>query len=416
LPKRSRSSVGVLLAIGALGCAPGGDDASPATYAGYEAGSPRLVEWSTAPEWSAEQELRIGSVDDSLYALTDVRFMEVGPDGTMYTLHPSERVIRIFDASGTLLSVLGGQGDGPGEFQSPGAMGMFADTLWVLDFRGYRFSFFSLAGTYLSSLTVPYASIQDPYTIQPPRAYGILFDGTVYGEPPAFSSMVADGTLTHRLIMPMTRDGQVTDTLPPIAFGRNQWAISEPDGSGGFYRAQPFPDGPMSSLASDERALFIVDRGAPTAPTDATFRVSKLSFEGDTLFSTVVDFDPVPVEAAEVDSILDSVGSFMAERGIFGVTAAQARALAEATLYRPAFKAGAINFRLAKNGDVWLGGGRNVSGLEEWLVLDRNGAPVGRLPLPGGVRPLVVDPPLLWGVEVDEFDVPYVVRYRMTRS
>jgi hypothetical protein len=171
------------------------------------------VAWSAAPEWSVTLDLRIGSVDDPEYALTAFRSMEVGTDGTIYTLHPTERLIRRFDAQGTLLGVSGGSGDGPGEFQNPGPMGLIADTLWVLDYRGYRFSFFGPGGEHLSSFTVPYGSIEDPFAIQPPRASGLLFDGTVWGEPPAFSNLIADGTITHRTLLAMTRDGQVTDTL-----------------------------------------------------------------------------------------------------------------------------------------------------------------------------------------------------------
>jgi hypothetical protein len=41
--------------------------------------------------WTAELQVRIGSVDDPDYSLTWFRRMEVGPDGRMYTLHPMAR-------------------------------------------------------------------------------------------------------------------------------------------------------------------------------------------------------------------------------------------------------------------------------------------------------------------------------------
>ena len=54
----------------------------------------------------------------------------------------------------TDLVVFGGTGDGPGELQNPGPMGWRADTLWVLDYRGYRFSQFAPSGDFLTSFSV----------------------------------------------------------------------------------------------------------------------------------------------------------------------------------------------------------------------------------------------------------------------
>jgi hypothetical protein len=373
------------------------------------------VRWSAAREWSAALDLRIGSVDDSVYALTAFTRMEVGTDGTMYTLHGSERVVRMFDRDGSLLGVLGGPGEGPGEFQSPGPMGWLADTLWVLDYRGYRFSLFSPAGAYLSSFSVPFATIDDPAEIQPPRASGLLFDGTVWGEPPAFSNMVADGTITHRTLLAMTRDGEVGDTLGSVAIGRNQWGISEPESErqAGMYRNQPYADGPLWWFAADEHALIVVDREAPASPELATLRVSKIGFDGDTLFAVVVAFEPLAIDAAEVDSILDAVGESLAQSPFFGVTPARGRVIAEATLYRPALRPGATELRIAKDGGIWIAGVPDGLGRTEWLVLDRDGRPTGRVGLSSRVNPLVIEPPLLWGAERGELDVPYVVRYRI---
>lgn len=83
--------------------------------------------------WRAERDLRVGSVDDPDETLTYIRDLEVGADGTIYTLHRQERLVRTFDSAGTFRGVIGGEGGGPGEFQSPLSMGWVADTLWVLD-------------------------------------------------------------------------------------------------------------------------------------------------------------------------------------------------------------------------------------------------------------------------------------------
>ena len=389
----------MVLAAVAFGCVPG------------ENGS--VVNDDSVPEWSAQLELRIGSVDDPDYSLTSIRSAEVAGDGTMYTLHPAEQVVRVFAADGSLKALIGGRGGGPGEFENPGAMGWVADTLWVLDFQAYRFSQFTPTGEFIGSFSVPYETSDDFFAVQPPRADGLLFDGTVHGEPPAFSHLIDSGALTHHLPMLMTRDGEVTDTLPAVPFGRSQWTITDPDrpGPGGMYSSQPFDDGPRFEFVPDEEAVIILERTAPSSRDDARFRVSKLTFSGDTVFSRVHPFEPAPVRSEEVDSILDEMGSMIAEGGFFGVTAARARQLAAATLYQPAFKAGVVTMVLGRDGSIWLSQGPDGTGQDRWLILDSAGERIGRLKLPSALRLFVVDPPRIWASETDELDVPYIVRF-----
>ena len=125
----------VVLALCAGGCVPGEGGGSV-----NDPASPRWLRAGDMPEWSAELELRIGSLDDPNYSLTYMRSLEVAADGTMYTLHTQEQVVRMFAADGSFKALIGGRGSGPGEFENAAVMGWVADTLWVLDFRGYRFS------------------------------------------------------------------------------------------------------------------------------------------------------------------------------------------------------------------------------------------------------------------------------------
>lgn len=363
------------------------------------------------PEWSATLDLQVGSIDDPDYALTAIRAVEIRSDGTMYTLHPQEQLIRMFAADGTLRGTIGGEGEGPGEFRNIGPLGWVADTLWVLDFDGYRFSQFSPAGDFLGSFTVPFRMDSDPGAPQPPRAEGLLYDGTVYGSIPAFSSQIADGTLTVSQQLLMSRDGRVRDTLPGVPFGRNQWAITPPDGRGGLYMPQPFADGPLWSFTPNERALVVLDRTAPMSPAEARFRLTKLTFAGDTVFSREYPFDPIQVTQEEVDSILQSFRERMGDRRFFNLGPAALTRLAEETLYRPAFRPPATSFRLSRDGTMWL---RMTSGSEEsnrWLILESNGDPVGRLSLPDDFNPLLIDLPYVWGFATDALDVPYLRRY-----
>lgn len=398
-PPPGRIHALVLLAAAALAAACTGDD------------GPALAD---LPVWTAAEDLRVGAVDDSVYALTWFRTLEVDGDGRMYTAHPREQVIRVFDADGTLERVIGGRGDGPGEFQNLIVMGWVADTLWALDIDGYRFSMFGPDGDFLYSFQVPFEVDTRPGASQPPRATGLLFDGTVLGAPPAFSRDVANGTLTHHTLMLLTRDGAVTDTLPPVAFGNSTWEITDPDNpqGGGSYRRQPFGDGSLWSRVPRERAFIHVDRTVPDSPEGAAVRVSRIDFDGDTVFTRLLPYTPLPLDPAAVDSVLSSAAEMVARAPMWDVSPAQARAWAEAGFYRPAYRPAVDRLVVARDGTLWLrGAGRGDPGA--WWVLNAAGEPVAEARLPASVQVSLIQGEWVWGMETDEMGVPYLVRLKL---
>lgn len=76
-----------------------------------------------------EPDLRIGSVDDSVDALTWFDELVVAPDGRIFTAHPTETHIRVHAADGRLIRTIGRKGAGPGEFENIGAIGLLGDML-----------------------------------------------------------------------------------------------------------------------------------------------------------------------------------------------------------------------------------------------------------------------------------------------
>lgn len=368
----------------------------------------------SVPTRSATLEIRVGSLDDPEYSLTYFGDIEVGPDGTMYTLHAVDREVRMFSADGTSLSSFAGEGDGPGELQNASSMGWVGDTLWVLDTRGYRFNQYDPSGAFLGSFMVPF-EFAERGEAGPPRARGLLTDGTVHGAVPAWSSMVADGTLTHEELVLLRRDGTVQQALPRIRFGRNLWAIRDPDApeAGGMYRPQPFSDGPLWSYLEGERALLVLEREAAESPEPDVFLLTKVSFEGDTVWAREYPYAPEPLPTGPVDSILDEVSAGIGERGFLGATEATARQWASIGLHLPDFRPPVADMVPARDGSIWLSLGPGDGGDDAWFIVDHKGEPVATTSLPSGLDILLIDPPMVYARDEDDLDVPYLVRYRV---
>ncbi len=366
--------------------------------------------------WKASQDLRVGSVDDPDYSLTWFRTLEVGPDGRMYTVHPQEQLIRMFSEDGTLVGTIGGRGEGPGEFQNVGPIGWVGDSLWVLDFNGYKFNFFNGDGEFLSSFSVPFRFGEDPDSPQPPRASGLLADGSIYGAPPAFSDQIEEGTITHHQLLLMSSEGEVIDSIFRVPFGRNQWAIYDPDNprKGMLFTRQPYGDGPLWGFFDDETSYAILRREAPTSVEEAAFHLEKISVSGDTIFAREYRYAPVPLESAEADSVLDFNVNRWADAGIMGgVARGRLEEWARRTLYTPSFKTPIFQMVLAKGGGFWLQGESEPSGLNTWYYLDPMGTPLGRIELPANFQVFKATAATLWGSERDDLDVSYLVRYKV---
>jgi hypothetical protein len=66
---------------------------------------------------------------------------------------------------------------------------------------------------------------------------------------------------------------------------------------------------------------------------------------------------------------------------------------------------------LAQDESVWLRRTGPDGGPGRWIVLDPEGKPRGEIELPGDVRPVWSRDNTLWGVDPDELDIQWLVRY-----
>ena len=90
-------------------------------------------------------------------------------------------------------------------------------------------------------------------------------------------------------------------------------------------------------------------------------------------------------------------------------------------LYRPSHLPAVSGMLVAEDGKTWLQRFDPVESetgeaFAEWWVLDAEGNPLARALTPRGLRVLHTGPDGLWGIERDELDVDYIVRYRLVKG
>lgn len=354
-------------------------------------------------------EVRIGSLDDPDYLFGLVGSVVPGPDGFVYSLHPRDGVVRRWTADGTPAGTIGRTGEGPGEFTQPVRMGFFGDSLWVMDSGLNRASYFDLAGEFLGSAS-PDISLVGPNGRAVRPSYP-LRDGTFVARPGAGSLQIATGELTENPLMRVDAEGDALGTIWLEPFKPlDLLALLDEGGRGGMFSIQAFRDAPLR--ASLEHGLLVVDRAAWTGSGPATIGITGIDAAGDTMFARSFPYTPVPLASERVDSVVRATTERLRNYSEGDVRAAT---------YRPSHVPPVGGIVAGRDGTIWLRhfdsttseGGEEVY---EWWVLDAEGHPLARAVTPARLRLRTILSDAVWGVERDDLDVEYIVRYRLVKG
>ncbi len=338
-----------------------------------------------------------------------------GPDGRLYTLHRNQAEVMRWTPDGRPDGVIGRQGEGPGEFRSPRQLGFFGDSLWVMDSRTVRVSYFDGDGGLLGTRNLPLNMEADPEQPwkSPPRPRRPLRDGTFYGAAPAWSEQIVRGELTSALHVRMSADGEVLDTLWDQPYRPTDVLGLLRDG-GGTFGPQPFGDQPLMVITS--RGITILHRRVDGSEAEPSLHLAALDWSGDTLTSRRIPYRPEPLPSAEVERAAKEQAAelhgFVGEP--LGISLAQMEADVADAIYGPSHHPFVARMLVTEQGQVWLE--RTGTEAGTWLVLTAPGDPTGRVTLPEGLRVLRIDGDTLWGVETDDLDVNYVVQYRLVET
>lgn len=97
----------------------------------------------------------IGYDDDPDKSLAELGVFVVAENGKIYVTDIKERKVKVFDADGSFVSLIGREGQGPGEFTIPGQIQISPDNeLMVEDGGALRMVFFTLDGEFIRNLSM----------------------------------------------------------------------------------------------------------------------------------------------------------------------------------------------------------------------------------------------------------------------
>ena len=379
--------------------------ASAAASACEGSGAPEV---RPVPEWTVVEELRIGSVDDEERMLTRVQDLAVDADGRVYVGQPQDNVIRVFDAQGRPVRTIGGPGQGPGELERLVAFGLLADTLWATDLASRRVTFFSLDGEPLDAVTIRPA-VDPPFS-----GFGadMMFpDGTAMS-PVGVPVGVPGIDLSRVPLLRVNRRGEILDTFATSSLER-RWTSAEGRNGEPVTVSQTFDDEALVAVSRTGERVARVERPGVSSPEAASFRVTVTdAATRDTVFTRDYEYLPVRMDPVVVDT---AVARSVAGRVRFFSGEAETEAAVRSAMHIPEYFLPVARAEYSETGALWLQREDLPDADHAWWVLDDRGEISARVTLPMGFTPQLIRANELWGVELDELDVPYVVRYRIVR-
>jgi hypothetical protein len=355
--------------------------------------------------------LRIGSLDDVGTALSRVGGILPFPDGSVWVTQPQEQSIRVFDGRGEPTFVLGGPGQGPGEFVSPGAMGWWGtsmDTVWIRDDFARRLNLFNIHGQFVRAIPSIPVAMSDELSVPGPEA--IYSDSMALGlaRPQGGAGPVS----VVRFRLGSSEPQQIVAALDRTSTVRIRFD-DETLATG----RHPMPDSPIMTFAGLEERILITDRATAQDRSGAgpAITLSCLTSGGDTLWSRAFAYQPTQVSASEWESLLSSgIEAFQRFAEMEGrLTSAEAEEAYRASVPVPAHRPPVRSVHMDDGGRVLVEWSRRPGAPGELWLLDPDGEPLVRTEVEGEYEVLGLVDHFIWMLELDEFEVPYLLRFQL---
>ena len=367
------------------------------------------------PTWVTEGEYRFGDAPGKDVFFSWPHIVTDPERNRVFAVDPANSQVSVWTPQGSLLFVVGGKGEGPGEFVSLGDLFVEADGSFSVQETGRsRFTYFTSDGELIRAVRGPGTMVG--YQGVPVELHRPNEDGVYLGVPrfPAELEVGTDdiGPVERQPIVRVSASGGGEWGEPEVLLWldrRNRThVIGFPNGEE-MYGAQPFGD-PDQVRFEPGAAVVMRLNEVPGA-----VELIEVSAEGDTVWHRHLRLEPrrlTPRMVTEaIEATLDSWAGVLPE-----MPRTRLREKYEAALHRPEFVPPVEGPPiLASSGEVWLRTTERSDTLRAYYVVRRGD-------MGGGPRRVLLPERLwlndatrthVWGVVLDSLERPQVVGRRL---
>lgn len=366
---------------------------------------------TTAEDWATEAEYEIGDrIEDDAFFGPHLDVRAAADGSTVYVLDLQASEVTIWTPGGNLIRRLGRSGEGPGEFQGAGRLGLGAGGFYVRDLR--RVTTFTPAGELTGTRPFP---VEVAYRGFPAQVQDHFHDGSFVALP---SPMTLNASFTSDPTedLPVLRvveegDAWRTEELALLNFRNWQTSFEVEGDSRPVPLMQPWvtPDG----FAVDHLNGSVVIKRAPGG-APGLVELIEISTAGDTLWAREIQLPPIPLTEEQIDAEVEEWGAMIAASLGDANASPMLKSSIRTAWHIPEYWPAVREIRLMSNGEVWFAPlGLDPAGL--WYAV-RKGAddgPIKRITVPESFQPLDVTATHVWGIRRDELDVGYVTGLRL---
>lgn len=315
------------------------------------------------------------------------------PYGGFVVTESSVPRVLVFDSAGSVVASLSSAGQGPGELGGPASAGFMNDTLWVVDRSLNRISYFSDAEFVGSDRLENYS---DLHPERMPWVEGILAGRRPLIYTSGTSGIDAVPVTSEPGILAVDNPSGLDVILNPNVNHVGGGLVLRENGevTSVMLLSQPFSEAAKVTMTPNG------DRVVVAEIAEDGYRVLELAPSGDTLRQIRHRDEPVPLPTRVADSI---VGTW--------VQGPYTEAIVREALYLPERYPPVSKVIAAADGSIWVGREKIGSAPRAWDVH----RPDGTLLRVAATKGFDLRVPLresAWGIEYDEFDVPYLTLRR----
>ena len=387
---------------------PAGGDGTPTPAAEVrDSAGLRIVENPRPPEGSrlgwrvgSEPAVSIGALEGAdPYLLDGVRDLLTLPDGRIVVANRGTHELRVFDAAGSHLATWGGEGQGPGEFNSLVQVERWpGDSVVAWYSLDRRLSVFDGEGNFGRTLKLE--------SDRPISADAVFPSGAILASHSVPGGSAADGSSREqRRYQVSVADGERPASVGSF-FGSERYSPSL--GGTMFLMTVPFAHR-IVSFAWGELAV---------VASNDSYEVRAYGADGSLMRIVRLDHDVIPVTSAHRDAYVERQAAAADPGGVTAETPGQLR-----DFYRdvplpdthPAFvtaMADALDHLWVQEDNLPGEGGTNSL----WTVFDPEGRVLGFMETPAGLRIHEVGEDYILGRATDDLGVEYVQVWSLSRS